>query len=87
MQWIRIVSIIPAALAAFALFAPPAAHADPYKWCAIYGGEDGGGTNCGFVTIAQCRATLSGIGGNCELNPFYTGPQEPAERARKRNRG
>lgn len=27
------------------------AKADPYRWCAEYGGHGGGGTNCGFVTI------------------------------------
>lgn len=65
---------------------PAAGMADPYKWCAVYGGNmGGGGTNCGFVTIEQCRATVSGIGGFCDPNPFYTGPAErPAKRARKR---
>ncbi|MFN3656933.1 MAG: DUF3551 domain-containing protein [Pseudolabrys sp.] len=49
-------------------------HADPYKWCAQYGnGWSGGGRNCGFVTWQQCMATVSGIGGYCEPNPFYSG--------------
>ncbi len=56
-------------------FAVGPATADPYKWCAQYGGKGGGGTNCGFVTLEQCRATLSGMGGLCEPNPFYTGPE------------
>jgi hypothetical protein len=31
---------------------------DPYPWCADYSaGNGGGGTNCGFLTIEQCRAT------------------------------
>ena len=60
------------------------ATADPYKWCAVYGGRGSGGTNCGFVTIEQCRATISGMGGSCEPNQFYTGPdKEPAKRTRK----
>jgi hypothetical protein len=64
---------------------PAAGSADPYKWCAVYSGGRGGGTNCGFVTIEQCRATISGIGGFCEPNQFYTGPAErPAKRARKK---
>jgi len=68
---------------------PATGQADPYKWCAHYSGDDGGGgTNCGFVTIEQCRATISGIGGYCELNPFYTGPAErPAKRASKPRNG
>jgi hypothetical protein len=45
---------------------------DPYPWCANYAaGTGGGGTNCGFLTIEQCRATVSGIGGFCEPNQFY----------------
>lgn len=72
--------------AAAVVLMPAAGSADPYKWCAVYGGdESGGGTNCGFVTIEQCRATISGIGGFCEPNQFYTGPAErPAKRARKK---
>lgn len=56
---------------------------DPYPWCAVYGSRDGGGTNCGFLTIEQCRATVSGIGGFCEPNQFYN-PRRPAARSRKR---
>ena len=55
---------------------------DPYPWCAVYGGRGGGGTNCGFLTIQQCRATVSGIGGFCEPNQFYN--PRPASRARKK---
>ncbi len=75
-----------AAIAVFAAtFNAGTAGADPYKWCAIYsGGRDGGGTNCGFVTLEQCRATISGIGGSCTENQLYTGPTErAARRARK----
>jgi hypothetical protein len=55
---------------------------DPYPWCAVYGGSGGGGTNCGFLTIQQCRDTVSGIGGFCAPNQFYN--PKPAARARKR---
>ena len=66
---------------------PTTGSADPYKWCAVYGGDMGGATNCGFVTIEQCQATVHGIGGFCDPNPFYTGSAErPAKRARKRQR-
>jgi Protein of unknown function (DUF3551) len=63
------------------------ASADPYKWCAAYGGMGGGGgTNCGFLTLEQCRATVSGIGGSCEQNRFYTGPDDkPTRRARRQS--
>jgi hypothetical protein len=56
--------------------APAAAQADPYRWCAqMGGGNDGGATNCYFITRAQCEATVSGVGGFCRHNQFYTGPQ------------
>jgi Protein of unknown function (DUF3551) len=39
------------------------AHAG--SWCAQYGGR-AGGTNCGFHSFEQCRATVSGTGGFCQ---------------------
>ena len=70
--------------AAFALAAAAvlAGHSLPakaeiyYPWCARYGGDMGGASNCGFSTFEQCRATISGIGGFCEPNPFYTDAQQ-----------
>jgi hypothetical protein len=50
---------------------------DPYRWCAVYGGDAGGASNCGFLTIEQCRANVSGIGGFCEPNQFYN-PGKPS---------
>ena len=44
---------------------------DNTRWCAQYSGKAGGATNCGFFTIEQCRATVSGIGGFCVPNQFY----------------
>lgn len=35
------------------------------RWCAYY---RTGSTNCGFSTLQQCRATISGIGGYCQPN-------------------
>lgn len=54
------------------LIADPVA-ADPYKWCANY---RNGGSNCGFTTFEQCQATVSGVGGSCGPNQFYTGPDK-----------
>jgi hypothetical protein len=57
-------------LAAMLTAASPAAAEVWYPWCATYAAEDGdGGTNCGFVTVAQCRASVSGVGGVCYENP------------------
>jgi Protein of unknown function (DUF3551) len=38
-------------------------------WCAQYGGMDGG-TNCGFYTLKQCQAAISGMGGFCSPSPY-----------------
>ena len=57
-------------MAAVALFATSKAHADPYKWCAVLNMGDAA-YNCGFVTLEQCQATVSGGGGFCELNQYY----------------
>ena len=66
----RIVFAAYAALLAGVLTEPAAG--DPYKWCAVYG-DNGGGTNCYFLTLEQCRAAISGMGGFCEPNQFYDG--------------
>ena len=73
-------------LAALAFTALPstASHADPYRWCAVYGGDMGGASNCGFITLQQCRDTVSGIGGSCEPNLFYTGPDRDESRPHRR---
>jgi Protein of unknown function (DUF3551) len=82
---------IPIALAAFTLTAMQISSTarayelpyDPYPWCAVYGDDASGASNCGFLTIEQCRATVSGIGGFCGPNQFYN-PKRPAARARNR---
>ena len=56
--------------------------ADPYAWCAEYGGGRGGGRNCYFVTLEQCRWTISGNGGMCTPNPFYDRARQPTDRGR-----
>lgn len=61
----------------------PAQAEEPYRWCAEYSGSDGSdGVNCGFDTLAQCRATISGIGGNCYENSAWPGPR-PKPKKRK----
>jgi hypothetical protein len=47
-------------------------------------GDSGfGQVNCGFLTIEQCRATVSGIGGFCVINQFYN-PKGSAKGTHKR---
>lgn len=75
-----------AAAAAFTVWlaAPaPAQAGTEYPWCAIYSERSVGATNCGFVSLAQCQATVNGIGGGCARNPAYP---EPAPRKPQRQR-
>lgn len=73
-----------AALTISPLVATPARAEIEYPWCAQYGGgRDGlGATNCGFVTLAQCQATVSGVGGFCIQNPMYPAAPNPQPRRR-----
>jgi len=75
------------ALVTLIALASSAARANiEYPWCAVYGGgNSGGGTNCGFSTIEQCRVTISGMGGFCEPNPFYRPAPKPARHVSKRH--
>ncbi len=80
------------ALAALGFVAVTAAFnsatADPYRWCAMYSGKFGGASNCYFMTLEQCRATVSGVGGYCNTNPRYDGQPiggEQPRRAKKRS--
>jgi hypothetical protein len=65
------------------MFCTIGAASDLFKWCAV--DSNSGGTNCGFVTIEQCRATISGKGGSCEpkqvvpLNLFQRQRRAPAQ--------
>jgi hypothetical protein len=65
-------------VAAPMFFTAGTASADPYKWCAV---QSEGGTNCGFVTVEQCRASISGIGGFCEPRQVVPANLSPAARA------
>jgi hypothetical protein len=85
----RIVFAILVALLASAAF--DAARADPYRWCAVYGGgDDGGGTNCYFVTLQQCQWAISENGDFCAPNQFYDGrpvvtPEDSVRHAKKKS--
>ena len=75
------------ALLVLACASQPAAAVE-YPWCAYYGGWGlGGASNCGFVSLEQCRATISGVGGYCAQNPFYAGaaPVRPKKRKQPRS--
>jgi hypothetical protein len=69
----------PAAVALSMTLAAPA-QAQTYPWCAELSGQDGA-TNCGFATWQQCQANISGVGGFCSPNPYYT--SDPSQRRRR----
>jgi hypothetical protein len=72
-------------LIALAALATTPASAQVYPWCAEYNMR-GGATNCGFSTLQQCEWALSGNGGFCRRNLFYTGPTvAKPRRAKKRS--
>jgi hypothetical protein len=60
------------------------ASAQNYPWCAQYG-TGMGGMNCGFVSFAQCMATVRGIGGFCVVNTQYQPPAGPRPRHRNQS--
>jgi len=49
------------------------AQAQSYPWCAVLNMGDTS-YNCGFDTEAQCKESVSGIGGFCEKNTQYVLP-------------
>jgi len=57
------------------------AQADPYRWCADFGGRGGGGTSCYYNSFEQCRMELIGRGGICRPNPFYDGRPVGSQRS------
>ena len=72
------------ALLILACTSQPAA-AYEYPWCAHYSGDDGAGVNCGFMSLEQCRWTVSGAGGFCAPNPVYAGATTTRPKKRKQS--
>jgi Protein of unknown function (DUF3551) len=60
------------AITASATFGTTSARADANApFCATtYGMGGSAGTACNFYTLAQCQATISGVGGSCSSNPY-----------------
>jgi hypothetical protein len=48
----------------------PAMAETVYPVC-MAGGYDSRALHCDYTDLDQCRATASGIGGSCTLNPYY----------------
>ena len=49
---------------------------------------DGSSIGCGYTTIAQCKASASGLAAQCFANPFFLGAPDkmPGSPLRKRQR-
>ena len=76
--------IVIAALAPLTLAQTEKAEAQNYPWCADYAMQ--GTSNCGFATLQQCHAALSGNGGYCRPNPMfrpYPGDTSPSRRVHR----
>jgi len=57
--------LMAAAVLLLAVAVDAGTNAQAAKWCARY---NDGSTNCGFWTLRQCRASVSGVGGFCSRN-------------------
>ena len=73
--------LLPALTLITAMTIGTSAQAQNYPWCAQYG-TGMGGMNCGFVSFAQCMATVGGIGGFCIVNTQYQPPPGPHSQRR-----
>lgn len=56
------------------------ALAEELPWCAVVGGRNAF-ENCGYYTLNQCRAAVSGVGGDCKMNPRFTPGRHSFERS------
>ncbi len=70
------VASAPATAQTFDTTSPVCKH--NYRW----GGED---IDCGYTSLAQCRATAFGLGAMCVNNPYYAraSADRPRESARR----
>lgn len=87
----RRIVILAAALAATSLVHTPAAAQTErvYPYCFVHYGIIGptGTYQCGYTSYAQCMATASGVGGQCEQNPeLLARAREAAQKSRKSSR-
>jgi hypothetical protein len=61
---------------------------DPkYPVCLQTYGIDGDNIECGYTSLAQCKATASGLAAQCISNPYFAGAQAPAGPRLRQQRG
>jgi hypothetical protein len=63
-----IITATAAALSLFALATTTASTAQAGEYCSV---NTSGMRGCGFATMEQCKATMSGGLGTCMRDPFY----------------
>jgi hypothetical protein len=65
--------IVAAAVMFAAVAADAQTYAPGYPVCLQAYTIDGEHIECGFATMAQCRASAAGRGASCLANPYYGG--------------
>jgi predicted carbohydrate-binding protein with CBM5 and CBM33 domain len=77
-----------AATALIALIVPATtAAARSYGYATEYCARDyDGAMDCSYFTLRQCRQAVSATGGDCAVNPRYSGGPAPRYRRAPRNR-
>ena len=68
-------SVIPLAIVIATLAGSSSPAATQSRYC-LQGKNWGHPGNCSFATMAQCRATASGTGATCGVNPRYAFARE-----------
>ncbi|EJW11930.1 hypothetical protein A33M_2578 [Rhodovulum sp. PH10] len=65
------------------IWSPPS-WATWYPWCADLNNGLSEQTQCVYTNLAQCTATVRGVGGSCSPNPYP--PPAPVKTSRKKPR-
>jgi Protein of unknown function (DUF3551) len=74
----RVAIVLVASVLACASMTAPLHAQSPAPYCAQF--SDGTSPSCTFATLQQCNASISGVGGVCNLNP--AAPYQAAPPAR-----
>jgi hypothetical protein len=87
----RVLSLTVSVVAGVVLAATACAAAQPrpvrpeHKWCYVEP-PPFSIQHCHFDSIEECRVEIPGMGGFCNLNPWYVEPPPPAAKPAKRKR-
>lgn len=77
-----LLTLVVAAISASAALLPTRADAQRYIYDTQYCVRTyDGATECAYFTLRQCLAAASATGGDCAVNPRYSGQPEPRGKA------